>query len=345
MKEPFKQETKERRFMDLYEKNGNVLYILNILKKYSDVDHMLSVAEIQRKVKELYDVEIDPRTIRRNINLLKYKLNYDISTREDNGKGYFIHRDPETDFEPGEIRAIIDNFSYANYIVPSIAKNIIKKCKNIQTIYENEKIKDYQIYANDSKTENAEVIKNIEDILNSIYQHKKIQFEYWKYALTNKLEKKIVSEPIVSPYAIVYSKQEFYLIGIKEGQIKFYNYRLDRMKNIQILDENIEIKKKKSEIQDFAESSTEMFGGEKVEIEAICHVLLLDTIFDVFGKNATIKKISKDDEHFKLIVDTNPLGFKMWAMRNIDLIEVKRPESLRNEMKKIIKDANKRYNS
>ena len=27
-----------------------------------------------------YDVEIDPRTIRRNINLLKYKLNYDIST-------------------------------------------------------------------------------------------------------------------------------------------------------------------------------------------------------------------------------------------------------------------------
>mgnify|MGYP004643024559 FL=1 len=32
--------------MDLYEKNGNVLYILNVLKKYSDVDHMLSVTEI-----------------------------------------------------------------------------------------------------------------------------------------------------------------------------------------------------------------------------------------------------------------------------------------------------------
>ena len=42
--------------MNLYEKNGNILYILNVLKKYSDVDHMLSVAEIQRKIKELYDV-------------------------------------------------------------------------------------------------------------------------------------------------------------------------------------------------------------------------------------------------------------------------------------------------
>ena len=330
--------------MDLYEKNGNILYILNVLKKDSDEDHMLSAVEIQKKVKAIYNVEIDPRTIRRNINLLKYKLDYDISTREDNGKGYYINRDPETDFEPGEIRAIIDNFSYANYIVPSIAKNIIKKCKNIQTIYENEKIKDYQIYAKDSKTENAEVIKNIEDISNSIYEHKKIKFEYWKYSITNKLEKKIVSIPIVSPYAIVYNKQEFYLIGIKDGQQKFYNYRIDRIKNIQFLNDEIKIKKKKSEIQDFVESSTEMFGGKKEEIEAICHIWLLDTIFDIFGRNVTIEKISNDDEHFKLVVDTNPLGFRMWAMRNIDLVEVKRPLALRKEMQEIIKNAMKKYN-
>lgn len=330
--------------MDLYEKNGNILYILNILKKYTDEDHMFSATEIQLKIKEIYNVEIDTRTIRRNINLLKYKLNYDISTRDDNKKGYYLNRDPETDFEPGEIRAIIDNFSYANYIVPSVAKNIIKKCKNIQTVYENDKIKDYQIYANDSKTENVEVIKNIEDISESIYQHKKVKFEYWKYVITNKLEKKIVSTPIVSPFAIVYNKQEFYLIGVKEGKTRFYNYRLDRIKNIQILDNKITIKKKKSEIQEFAESAIEMFGGKKEEIEAICHIWLLDTIFDTFGRNVTIEKIPNDDKSFKLIVDANPLGFRMWAMRNIDLVEVKKPNSLRNEMKEIIKNAEQKYN-
>ena len=329
--------------MDLYEKNGNILYILNVLKKYSDEEHMLSSIEIQRKVKEIYDVLIDPRTIRRNINLLKYKLDYDISTREENGKGYYINRDPETDFESGEIRAIIDNFSYANYIVPSVAKEIIKKCKNMQNIYENEKLKDYQIYSVNSKTENAEVIKNIEDISESIFQNKKIKFEYWKYAITNKLEKKIVSTPTVSPYAIIYNKQEFYLIGIKEGETKFYNYRLDRMKNVQILNEDIKIKKKKSEIQDFAESSTEMFGGEKEEIEAICHIWLLDTIFETFGRNVTIEKIPNDEEYFKLLVDTNTMGFKMWAMRNIDLVEVKRPITLRNEMQEVVKNAMKKY--
>ncbi len=329
--------------MDLYEKNGNILYILNVLKKYSDEEHMLTAAEIQRKIKEIYDVEIDTRTIRRNINLLKYKLDYDISTREDNGKGYYINRDPETDFEPGEIRAIIDNFSYANYIVPSVAKEIIKKCKNMQTVYENEKIKDYQIYSVNSKTENAEVIKNIEDISSSIYNNHKIKFEYWKYEITNKLEKQIVSAPTVSPFAIVYNKQEFYFIGIKDGQDKFYHYRLDRMKNVKELNEKITIKKTKSQIRDFAESTVEMFGGKKEEIEAVCNKCLLNAIFDIFGKNVTIEKIPGNDENFKLIVDSNPMGFRMWAMRNIDMVEVIRPENLRNEMREIVENAIERY--
>ena len=68
---------------------------------------------------------------------------------------------------------------------------------------------------------------------------------------------------------------------------------------------------------------------------------MLDTIFDQFGRNITI--IKNDNETFKLIVDTSTRGFKMWAMRNIDCVEVVKPESLKNEMKEIIKIAQKRY--
>ena len=114
---------------------------------------------------------------------------------------------------------------------------------------------------------------------------------------------------------------------------------------IKSLDEKIKIKKSKSDIKEFAESSTEMFGGEKEEIEAICHIWLLDTIFETFGRNVTIKKIPKDDDHFKLIVDTNSMGFRMWAMRNVDLVEVKKPLHLREEMKKIVKNAFEKYNT
>lgn len=327
--------------MELYEKNGNILYILNVLKKYSDEEHILKTTEIQRKVKEIYDVDIDTRTIRRNINLLKLKLNYDISTREENGKGYYISKNPETDFEAGEIRAIIDTFSYAKYIVPSISKNVINKCKNLQNIYENKKLNNYKIFVSGSKTDNMEVIKNIEDISDAILNLNKIEFEYWKYTINTKLEKEIISKPKVTPYAIVYNKQEFYLIGIKEGQDKFYHYRLDRIKNIKQLNEKRTIEKTSSDIQEFVESTVEMFGGKKELIEAKCKMFLLDTVVEEFGKETSITKL--DDEHFKFVTETNTMGFKMWAMRNIDVVEVIKPVSLRDEIKEIILNANNKY--
>ena len=327
--------------MDLFEKNGNCLYILNILKKYTDADHLNSIAEIKRKVKEIYDVDIDPRTIRRNINLLKYKLNDDITTREENGKGYYIDKDPNTDFEAGEIRAIIDTFSYSNYIVPSVAEGIIEKCKNLQNIYENEKLKDYKIYALDTKTQNQEVIKNIEDISQSIINKNKIKFEYWKYSLSNKLERQIVSTPTVSPYAIVYNKQEFYLIGIKDGQEDFYHYRLDRIKNVEQLEDKVKPKKEK-EIKDFAVSTVEMFGGKTENITAICDNLLLDEVIERFGKDIIISTVN--EKQFKITVNVNELGFKFWAMRNLDLVKIIAPDNLKIEMNNIITNAYEKYN-
>lgn len=328
--------------MDLYEKNGNILYILNVLKKYSNEEHKLSISELKNKIKEEYGEDIDPRTIRRNINLLKEKFGYDISTYNDNKIGYYISNDPETDFEPGEIRAIIDTFSYSTFIEERMAKGIIKKCKNLQNIYENEKIKNYRVYSQKGKTSNVEVIKNIEDISNSIMNKNKITFEYWKYCIKgDKVEKKIVSEPIVSPYAIIYDKQQFYMLGIKEGNKEFYHYRLDRIKNLQELSEKITIKKSEKDIEQYAETSVEIFSGNEVEIEAECDQYLLGEVIERFGKKVAIRPINSDTFNMKLKV--NSIGFKLWSMRNLDLVTVIKPDSLVKEIKDVIEEAGKRY--
>ena len=328
--------------MDLYEKNGNILYILNVLKKYSDEEHKLSISELKEKIKEEFGEDIDPRTIRRNINLLQQKFGYDISTYNDNKIGYYISNDPETDFEPGEIRAIIDTFSYSTFIEQRLAKGIIKKCKNLQNIYENEKIKNYRVYSPKGRTNNVEVIKNIEDISNSIMNKNKIKFEYWKYCIVgDRVEKQIVSTPIVSPYAIIYDKQQFYMLAIKDGNKEFFHYRLDRIKNLKELTEKIKISKSEIEIEQYVDTSVEVFSGDEEEIVAECNEYLLGEVFEKFGKNVKITPINKDT--FEMQLKVNPFGFKLWAMRNLDLVTVKKPESLVKEIKEIIKDAEKRY--
>ena len=329
--------------MDLYEKTGNILYILNVLKKYSDEEHKLSTSEIREKVNEEYGVDIEQRTIRRNINLLQQKFGYDISTYNDNKIGYYMINDPETDFEPGEIRAIIDTYSYSSFIEPKVAEGIIKKCKKLQNIYENNKIKNYKVYSPKGKTTNVEVIKNIEDISNSIVNKNKIKFNYWKYVIEgDRIEKQIVSKPVVSPYAIIYDKQQFYMLGIKEGNDEYFHYRLDRIKNLEELKEKIEIQKTDKEIEQYVDTSVEVFSGDEVEIEAECDGYLLGEVFEKFGKKVEVQPINKNT--FSMKIKANPLGFKLWTMRNLDLVTIKKPESLVKEIKQVMSEAQKRYN-
>lgn len=322
--------------MDLYEKNGNILYIINILKKYSDEDHILSINDIKDYIRDIYDIEIDPRTIRRNINLLKEKFDYDIVTFQENRKGYYLIKNPDMDFEPGEIRAIIDTFSYSSFIPKQVSNEIINKCKNMQNIYENEKLKDYHVYSNIAKLENKEIVKNIEDISNAIYNKKKIKFNYYKYELNPFLKNVNTGIRTVSPYAIVYELQELYVVSLKDGKRTLYTYRIDRMKNIEILDEDVNKTIKNNDIEEFIKSTVSMFGNTKEEIEVICDIKLLDNAIDLFGVNNTIKFVDKD--HFKLIVNKDIEGFKRYVLTNLDMVKVIKPLKLKNEIERIVKD-------
>ena len=85
----------------------------------------------------------------------------------------------------------------------------------------------------------------------------------------------------------------------------------------------------------------EVFCGNEVEIEAECDEYLLGEVYEKFGKKLEVMPVNKDKFIMKL--KANPLGFKLWTMRNLDMVTIKKPNSLVNEIKKVIKDAQKRY--
>lgn len=322
--------------MNLYEQNGNILYILNVLKMYSDEDHMLQINDIKDYISDIYEVEIDPRTIRRNINLLKEKFDYDIVTWNDNRMGYYLIKNPDMDFEPGEIRAIIDTFSYAPYIPESISKEIIAKCKSMQNVYENEKLKDYRIYSSNVKTANREIVKNIEDISSAIYNKKKIKFDYYKYELNPRLNNANTGERKISPYAIIYQLQEMYVVGLKEGKDTLVTYRLDRMKNIRETKEEVSGTITLKDVDDFVKSTVSMFGSKGEDIEIICDLKLLDNVIDEFGDNSVIRLYDKN--HFSLKTNKDLEGFKRYILRNLDMVQVVSPLKLKKEIELIVKN-------
>ena len=326
--------------MNLYEKNGNILYILKVLQKYSDEDHKMSKWEIKDKINEIYHVDIDERTIRRNIDLLRYKkeLCYDIENEGTNKTKYWIERDPETDFEPGEIRAIIDAISYSSYISQKDTDSIISKCKQLQNIYENRKISDYRIYRAKTKTLNREVIKNIEDITNAISNYNKISFDYATLDIdeSNKIVESIEKKTKISPQAIFYDDENYYLMCIDENDIRKknkyvrYKYKLDKIKNLKILEKETARRLSNKEIEKNIDALLHDFHNTGI-ITAKASYRIIDDVYSKFGNKIKIQKYTGHnkygDGYFIFKVKTDWYNFLNWMFRYIDYVTIIEPKN------------------
>lgn len=87
---------------------ANAICLLEVLKEYSDAEHILPMREIIAKMQSLYGIKIDRRTVYGAVALL-IELGYDVSLYEDNGVGYYL-RDRE--LEPSEVLLLTDAVRY-----------------------------------------------------------------------------------------------------------------------------------------------------------------------------------------------------------------------------------------
>ena len=97
-----------------------ILYLLEILQKYSDQDHPLMQKDIAAIMERDYGVTCERKSITRNLgNLLD--MGYDIVHLE--RKGYYLANRP---FEDSELRLLIDSVMASRHIPVKQAKQLIQ---------------------------------------------------------------------------------------------------------------------------------------------------------------------------------------------------------------------------
>ena len=316
---------------------GNIIYIYEVLKRHSDVEHILSIKDIIKYVKEEFDEEIEDRTVRRNIRVLIEKLDIDIETFKENRQGYYLRT---KDFEFSEIKMMIDLLHYSKFMEEAFSIEIAEKLKCLLSIYEQETINEtekIEVYSKNIKTINKDVLNNIEVLSNSIKSKTKVEFEYYKYDINKKL--KLETTKKVSPYAILCENEFYYLIAYNEKFKELSYFRLDRIKNIKSTE--IPNVKTNQSIKDFVQSSVYMFGGERQLIELKCDMLILDAVIEKFGTNIEIQKM--DEHHFKVILNVCPNPLTMRTMHYLNYVEILKPLSVREELIDNLKEILKKY--
>ena len=318
----------------------NIL-ILEVLRTYSDDEHHLTQQEIIRRLKADYGIEkIDRRTVRDNVQSL-VDMGYGIENEGDDG--YYMY---EREFEDAELRMLIDSVLFSKTISDTAAKKLIEKLKGFGNIYFDTKVSHVKPTPLLHRTDNKSVLYSVSAINDAIDQKKKITFRYNRYGIDFKMHDQ-GKQYIMNPYQMVASNGHYYLLGNIDKYDNVTYYRIDKMSQVEIVDEKIKPQKDVKGIDghlDLPRHMAEhiyMLYGDSVTASIKTDVGMMDTLVDWFGKDFRI--LENKGDQITISVKCNERALFYWALQYGPHVEVVGPESLREKMVEAIDEMRKKY--
>ena len=306
--------------------------LLEVLKEYSDEENIMTMKDILAKMNILYGLKPDRRTVYSAMSLL-IDLGYDISLYDENREGYYLR---SRDIESSEVLLLCDAVYSFPFISARQSEQLIKKLQSQVSVHKRKRYRHLRLVNRERKTDNKQVFLNIEELDEAISLKKKVSFTYLRYDLDKNLIPRRERKYIVNPYQMVYMNEHYYLVCNYCGYNDTSFYKIDRMRDIEILREDIDRPLESSKEID---NAIYAFAGEPEEVIMYCSRHIIDDVIDKFG--ASVSLADKDEETFIARVKVSPKGMKYWAMQYMQYVEVIQPQWLRDEIVEIVK--NNRY--
>ena len=319
------------------EKKHSVMALLEILKKYSDMDHVLTLKEIQNHLQNEYDTVLDRRTIYTNLDILE-DFGYQISDYEDNGRGYYL---AERQFDKGEILLLANAVHASHFISSGQSDQLIGKLLDTQSRYDKADFRDKVFMPNPVKSVNKQLLYNLETVSEAIRDARVLQFRYMRYDSRKKAVPRREEPYIVEPRYIVYADARPYMIVTSENHPGFIHYRIDRMADARILNDKARPLPKRTDPYDYARNKLFMYSGETETVTYRCRNEVMDHMIDIFGPELAV--LPDREESFLIKVKVPAQGAMYLAQQFMDSLTIIEPEELKEEFKKKLKETRKRY--
>lgn len=312
------------------------ILIYRYLEKYSDEEHPASSSKLIGMLDE-NGIPCDRKTIYSDIKALN-SIGCEIMRSKGANGGFFI---ASRKFELPEIMLLIDAVTSAGFITPRKTKSLVEKLRSLVSVQQAKSMKS-QFYVDPkaSKCSNEEIYIIIDNLHGAIMQKKKVSFTYRRRCIDVQNKKKHTERKFrVSPYALIWKDDHYYLICNNSKYDNLMNLRIDRMKRLEILDEparpvsEVSSYKKEFNAQDYSSKMFNMFSGDECEVTLKCNLQLQEEMLDRFGPKIPLR--ASNAMHFETTVKaTLSDGFVSWLMQYGGDVQVLDPPELVDMIKK-----------
>ena len=310
---------------------SNVLHLLRLLEVNSDENNILTTPQILLNLKSNgASPSIDRRTVYALIETLKFH-GYDISTYEENKKGYFLRA---RTFEDCEIRLLIDSVATSKSIPNQQRKDLMQKLKRLSS-------KSFKCaltmidFLTESFTQNSELFLNIEIVAEAITNCKQIELSSCNFGVDKKMHPLNQGKRyVINPYKMLIQNQKYYLICNYDNREGLSHLRMDRMTNVTILEGSKAINNK-FDLSKYITEHPFMYSGKNVTATLRINRDIIGDILDTFG---TAVELSEETSEMVLATITaNEMALCYWVIQYGTVCEVLEPEELRLEVAKKVK--------
>lgn len=295
----------------------------NHTSSINEIIDYLQALGISAERKSLYDDFEQLRTFGTEVMTVKTK----------NGTGYYV---ADRLFEVSELKLLVDAVQVAKFITDKKSHALIRKLESLCSRHEAAELSRQVTILGRIKSMNESIYYNVDKIHTAIAKDKAITFKYFEYNADKERVLRHDGELYnVSPYALNWDDENYYLIAYDHKDKIIKHYRVDKMLVISLCD-GIRLGKKAFEERDVSMYSGKvfnMFGGKTTKVCLEFDKSLCGVVIDRFGKDVFMRNSENEGKIYVYCDVVVSSSFFGWLFSFGDKVKIATPSQIATEFK------------
>lgn len=313
-----------------------LLYLMKMLLEKTDDENTMTINDFISEL-ERYGISAERKSIYDDLEVLR-QYGIDITTRKTKTTDYFV---ASRLFELPELKLLVDIVQSSKFITHKKSNDLIKKIESLTSIHQARMLHRQVYVANRVKTMNEHIYNNVDNLHTAISENSQISFKYFEYNIEKRKQFRNSGQAyIVSPYALSWVDENYYLISHYPKNPELTHFRVDRMTEIKLLDEprrNLSdiIGEKSLDIAEYSKKIFNMFSGEEETVMLQFDHSLVNVVIDRFGKDVSVEKA--DENYFNVRVNVAVSStFLAWVFQFGNKVKLLSPEGVVEKYKQML---------
>ena len=317
-----------------------MMYLKKTLEEKTDENHPMSMQQIIEHLARC-DIKAERKSIYSDIEQLN-RFGMDIVFKKEQPSGYYV---ASREFELPELKLLVDAVQASKFITERKSRELIKKLERQASIHDGYMLQRHVIVASRIKSMNESIFYNVDKIHQAILGNVKISFKYAVWTSDKKLEpKKGGKNYIISPWALTWNEENYYMIGYDSEMGKVKHYRVDKMLKIELTEVKRDGKEKFDgfDIANYTKQTFGMFAGDETDLILDVDNSMIGVVLDRFGVDTFVRAISEEKCRARVKVNVSNQFFA-WLCGLGTKVKIVEPIDVAEDYRKYLKNIAKMY--